>query len=188
MHKRILGVLILVMSVFLLMACVPQDDNEPNTYTVTWRSEGVTIETDLNVEEGTMPVYDGETPVKEGYEFSGWTPSLSLVTGNVTYSAQFTLIVVNHNVTWKDTAGNTIEVESLAKGSTPSRNYTVDDTAEWDYTFEGWSLTQGGNVITIPTLTEDVVYFAIVSQVKKEYTLLFVSNGGSVVAGIKVVN
>src|SRR5690606_20071657 len=106
MHKRILGVLILVMSVFLLMACVPQDDNEPNTYTVTWRSEGVTIETDLNVEEGTMPVYDGETPVKEGYEFSGWTPSLSLVTGNVTYSAQFTLIVVNHNVTGKDTAGN----------------------------------------------------------------------------------
>ena len=44
------------------------------------------------VEEGTMPVYEGETPTNEGkgaVRFAGWTPKLEPVTGDATYTAVY---------------------------------------------------------------------------------------------------
>lgn len=67
-----------------------------NKYTVTWKNyNGEVLETDNDVLYGTTPSYDGAKPKKAGtaevsYVFAGWTPSIDKVTGNVTYTAQFT--------------------------------------------------------------------------------------------------
>ena len=58
-------------------------------YTITWKCEDDTLEVDKNVEAGTMPEYNGNTPEKDEdekytYEFSGWTPGVSKVTEDVT--------------------------------------------------------------------------------------------------------
>lgn len=65
-------------------------------YTVTWKNHnGTTLETDEGVPQGATPTYDGATPTKpdtteKSYIFSGWSPAISPVTGDVVYTAQFT--------------------------------------------------------------------------------------------------
>lgn len=64
-------------------------------FTVTWKNyDGTILETDTNVEYNTMPVYSGETPIRERdtqhtYTFIGWMPAIEKVTEDVTYVAQF---------------------------------------------------------------------------------------------------
>ncbi|MDE6293777.1 MAG: InlB B-repeat-containing protein, partial [Clostridiales bacterium] len=64
--------------------------------------------------------------------------------------------------------------------------YSKRDTAEWDYTVDGWSATEGGAVLqTIPTVSADADYYAIISKVKRSYTVAFDSGDGSAVPSVK---
>lgn len=68
-------------------------DTITNKYTVTWKYGDTVLATD-SVPYGDMSVYSGKTPVKEEtsqytYSFNSWTPEITEVTGNVTYTAVF---------------------------------------------------------------------------------------------------
>lgn len=90
---------------------------------------------------------------------------------------------VSYTVTWIDEKGNTIKTESVKEGSVPSYSYEVSDTAEWDYTFDGWKDTADGEILSsIPAASKDASYYASVSSVKQKYTVSFDSMGGSTVA------
>ena len=64
-------------------------------YTVTWNNwNGTALETDSGVTYGTTPAYNGSTPTRPDsgsyyYVFTGWSPSVSAVTGDAAYTAQF---------------------------------------------------------------------------------------------------
>lgn len=66
-----------------------EQKNEPHTkhHTITWNVDGTTTTTE--VEDGEIPVYDGEEPTKEGYTFTGWHPKIAVATTDATYFAQF---------------------------------------------------------------------------------------------------
>ena len=67
-------------------------DAGPRGYTITWKNGDVTLDTD-ELAYGETPAYAGATPTKAPdeytYTFSGWSPAITAVTGNATYTAQF---------------------------------------------------------------------------------------------------
>lgn len=63
-------------------------------YTVTFVNYDKTVLQSSKWLEGQTPVYNGATPIRQennqySYSFSGWSPNISTVTGNQTYTAMF---------------------------------------------------------------------------------------------------
>ena len=126
------------------------------TFTVTWQDyDGTVLETDTNVEKGTMPSYDGETPTRPDdstytYTFKEWTPTIVVVTADATYTATYTSKDKNptppseetYTVTWKNYDGTVLEVdEKVEKGTMPTYDGETptranDDT--YSYTWSDW--------------------------------------------------
>lgn len=87
-------------------------------------------------------------------------------------------------ITFKDEIGNTLESKTWEEGTIPFYNYEKADTVEWDYNVQGWATSLGGQVTTIPAVSADTTYYAVVTSIKQQYTITFESNGGTSVASI----
>ena len=144
-----------------------------NTYTVTWKNENGTILGTAQVEYGTVPEYTGETPVKESteqytYAFAGWTPEITVVTGNAEYTATFTDTIRTYTVTWKNWDDTVLETdENVEYGATPKYNGetpTKPADAQYTYTFTGW-------VPVVSAVTGDITYTAVFSEALNKYTI-----------------
>ena len=167
---------------------------ELNSYTVTWMNEGEAIEIDENVPYGTMPSYDGATPVKASdaqysYEFSGWTPEIAEVTGNATYTATYTETLRDYTITASanPTEGGTITGEgSYTYGAIA----TLTATANTGYDFVNW--TKDGVDVSTETsysfeVTGDATYVANFESTTDEIELEVVTfssdnNGWNLIA------
>ena len=73
-------------------------------YTIIFKNYDGTVLQSSIWEEGTTPVYSGSTPTKASddtyrYVFYGWTPSITAVTGNKTYTAVYEAIKIQWTVT-----------------------------------------------------------------------------------------
>ena len=133
-----------------------------DSYTVTWKnSDGSTLKTE-QVNYGETPVYSGATPVKPAtaqytYFFFGWSPEISAVTGDQTYTAQFSSTFTKYKVTWKDADGTVLETDNnVSYGTTPVYNGATpakpsDD--KYSYSFKGWNPS-------VSSVTGDVTYTA----------------------------
>ena len=139
------------------------------SFKVTWKNEdGTVLETDENVTYGTKPEYNGKTPVKASngryvYEFSGWTPSVSAVRADTTYTATYKsqqttpTPVPSFTVTWKNEDGTVLETdENVAYGTKPEYNGSTPvkwATAKYVYQFTGWTPA-------VSAVTKDTTYTA----------------------------
>ena len=148
-----------------------------NTYTVTWLNwDGSTLETDQDVAYGTTPTYDGATPTRTdatyAYEFTGWSPAVSSVTGDVTYTAQFEQVAellpyeINASGEITKYTGTATEVEipstySLLEDGTviSGTDHTITGIAGGSYSdgaFANSSITS----ITLPSTIEKIGAYA----------------------------
>ena len=117
-----------------------------NTYTVTWKNGETVLKTET-LPYGATPKYEGETPTKAAdaqytYTFKGWTPEITEVTGNVTYTAEYTSTVNTYTVTWKNADGTVLKTETLSYGAMPIYSGTTPTKAadaQYTYTFKGWT-------------------------------------------------
>ena len=152
-------------------------------YTVKFVNEDGTTLQETNVTYGSMPAYTGETPTKEEtqeytYTFAGWSPELTEVTGNATYTATFNEIAKQYTVKFVNEDGTTLQETNVAYGSMPA--YTgetpvKEETEEYTYTFAGWSPE-------VTEVTDNATYTAIYESIKREYTIVFKKEDGSVIS------
>lgn len=163
---------------------------ELNRYTVKWVVDGVGTETDANVPYGSTPSYDGATPTRAAdaqytYTFDGWYLSTDpdrvkvdlsgqRVTQDLIYVARFTKITNSYTVIWKN-GDVVLETDTdVLYGSIPSYGSAVptkESTAQYSYTFSGWSPA-------IAVVTGDATYTAQFTPVLRSYTVTYDLNGG----------
>ena len=117
-------------------------------YEVTWKNyNGDILEIDRDVEPGTIPSFDRETPPERPmddaatYEWSnGWDKPVEPVTSNVVFTAVFNATPRKYEITFQYPNGSVIESNLWDYDSTPSCSIIpkMDSTLSTDYSFAGW--------------------------------------------------
>ena len=154
-----------------------------NNYTVTWENyDGTELEQDVEVPYGTTPSYGGATPERPAtaqytYIFDTWTPAVSPVTGDITYTATYTETVNNYTVTWENYDGTELEQDAeVPYGTTPSYGGATPERpadAQYTYTFDTWTPA-------VDAVTGDVTYTAAYTETLNQYVVTFVDYDGAV--------
>ncbi|MBO4454568.1 MAG: InlB B-repeat-containing protein [Paludibacteraceae bacterium] len=158
---------------------------EINKYTVVWKNEdGTTLETDENVEYGSTPSFDGETPTKAAtaqytYTFDKWSPAIETVTGNATYTAQYAATPKSYALAW-NAAGGELSGE-YTDGETAFGTTIVAPTAtRTGYTFDSWTPEVPA---TMPAA--DATYTATWTEIKHDVVVEAGTNGQVSVAKVE---
>ena len=142
-------------------------------YTIIWKNaDGSELEKDENVFYSSMPEYGGEIPTKSAdkeytYSFSAWTPTITTVTGNQTYTATYTQTLREYTIT--------VNSSNVSQGTTTGggtygygTNHQISATPNECYRFVQWSDGNTDNPRTI-IVNGDATYTAEFSSV--QYTI-----------------
>lgn len=142
---------------------------------ITFDLDNGSTPTVVDVDYGTMPAWSGATPTKAAdaqytYTFAGWYPALGPVTGDETYSAQYTQTLNSYTVRFVNYDGTELQSSEFVYGSTPAYSdetpkRPADVANRKVYTFDGWSSTNGGAKLnTLPAVNGVATYYAHYSE------------------------
>ncbi len=140
----------------LLVSC-NNETSSSNNYTITWKNyDGTILETDNNVEEGTLPTYDGVTPQKPNddnytYSFDGWNPEVKVAISDQTYTAKFSSSSkITYTITFVTNGGDAVSSITGAYGD----SVKLPSATKSNSFFVGWftdsTLETKASVTTMP--------------------------------------
>lgn len=162
------------------------DAGTDRTYTVQWVNYDGTVLKEEQVTYGTPPSAPA-TPTRPNddyytYTFDTWSPTVTAVSGNQTYTATYNYEkkVTKYTINFKN-GSTTLYSQYLPSGETPEYGGSTPtkDDEEYDYTFDGWSDTDGGSKLaSLPAVSGAANYFAVFTHVKKKYTIRWKSEDG----------
>ena len=146
-------------------------------YTVTFLDEDGTTLSSQQWNYGATPTC--EEPTKPAtaqytYTFAGWTPNVTLVTGNATYTATYTSVLNKYTITWKNEDGSIIDQTEVVYGSVPTHAAPMKPaTAQYTYTFAGWTPE-------VVAVTGNATYTATFTSIVNKYIITFRDEDGTV--------
>lgn len=158
-------------------------------YYITFKNgDGSELE-GVKVAEGNTPVCS-KTPTKAStaeYDYTWdksnpWTPVIGTATANQVYTPNFTAVKRSYTVTFKGEGGATIKTESVKYGNnaTPPTAPEKADTAQWDYSFEGWFDSNNNKWSSNTVITGNTTFTAQYSAKTQEYTVVWKNYDGTV--------
>lgn len=134
----------------------------------------------------TNAIYDPDNTSRQTYP-SGYTLSSSTETPSYTNSnmgGDYYYISRFYTITWMN--GSTqLGTSKVSENATPAYSGTAPtkaQTAQFTYTFDGWSATDGGEKLaTIPVATANATYYAHYSQKTRTYTITWEQDDGTTI-------
>ncbi len=150
------------------------------TFTITWVVDGKSTSETYNY--GATPTFKGTTDkaatAQYTYTFAGWDKAIAKVSGNATYTAQYTQTVNKYTITWNNYDGKPLATDTVAYGETPvytGATPVKPADATTTYTFAGWDKA-------IAKVTGNATYTATFTAGDAvTYTITFVDEDGTTV-------
>lgn len=153
-------------------------------FVITWKDyNGNVLWTDF-LDEGETPDY-GAAPARAAtaeytYTFKGWSPAVAEVTDDAIYTATYDSTKNKYEVVFYDEDGTPLEAitdgpyeyGTLVSSIAPTP--TKAATAEYTYTFAGWSPA----VTNATAVTDNASYTAVYTETVNAYTITFVWDNG----------
>lgn len=130
-----------------------------NKYTIRFLQDGQVLAT-KQVEYNKLPVYDGETPQKEGYRFDKWSPDIKVATQDQDYVALF---VRQYVIRFLNYDNSVLQSSKIDENTMPEFS-GVEPTRE-HYNFIGWTPE-------IAIATQDQDYIATFEAMKYQIRFL----------------
>ncbi len=117
-------------------------DKTRRSYEITWKNDDGSVIDVTNAEYGTVPkhadVMKNDT-AEYSYEFEGWSPDITAVSGKAEYQAKFKATKRSYEITWKNEDGSVIDVTNVEYGIVPEHaNPEKAATGDYTYEFAGW--------------------------------------------------
>ena len=162
--KKLISLIIISISIVLLASCNEPEEHE-HSFSSSWSSD------DTSHWHAASCEHSSERTDVGAHLDNGGDGVCDVCSKN------YYTPIVEYTVSWYNENGVLIANQTVTEGSVPSRNYTVTDTAEWNYSFDGWSATLGGDALnTLPAVNGNISYYASVSRTKQTYTVAFVTD------------
>ena len=144
-----------------------------NEYTVTWVTANETK--NETYEYGTTPAFVGSTNKAADetytYTFTGWDKEIAPVTGNVTYTAQYSKKFIDYTIEFvvegEVVSSSTYHYGDVVKVPTDP---TKEGNAQYSYEFAGWDSA-------VTQVTGNKTYTAVFEETVNEYDVSFVIDG-----------
>ncbi len=155
------------------------------TFNVSWIDYDDTVLLEEECEFGSVPVYHGETPVREGdgkysYAFSHWESAGGSevdepLCRDRIYYAVYECITNEYKITWEDYNGEVLRVDSLHYGDMPSygEKPVREADAQYTYAFSNWEPS-------VERVSGNAVYKAVYKEKVNKYTITWKDYDGTV--------
>ena len=152
-------------------------DIDDNVYfTITFKDyDGVILQTS-NVKKGDTPTYNKSNPTRENddnfsYTFSDWTPTISKISEDTEYIAEYTKKELPYNITINLNGGTSSTTKLNFKTDKITSNMLPFDVVKKGYAFKGYELNgikvydENGNVVNNYKLSSNMTFKAIYEEV-----------------------
>ena len=164
-----------------------QYESTLNQYEISFYNWDGTLLQSTMVNYGEWPAYYNSDPWREAdaqytYNFSGWSPELSVVTGNQSYTAQYEATLNQYEINFYNWDGTLLQSSMVNYGEWPTyynSEPTRESDAQYTYTFTGWSPE-------LDWVTGAANYYAQYESTLNQYEIIFLNWDGEVLQSTMV--